>query len=66
MEDVKKGLPQGVEVVVSFDSSKFIEEAIADVGYDVFLGGLLAAGIMFIFLLSIRSTLITAIAIRLP
>jgi HAE1 family hydrophobic/amphiphilic exporter-1 len=33
------------------------------VGYDVFLGGLLAAGIMFIFLLSIRSTLITAVAI---
>ena len=63
MEDIKKGLPQGVNVVVSFDSSKFIEEAIADVGYDVFLGGLLAAGIMFIFLLSIRTTLITAIAI---
>jgi HAE1 family hydrophobic/amphiphilic exporter-1 len=63
MEDIKKGLPQGVDVVVSFDSSKFIEEAISDVGYDVFLGGLLAAGIMFIFLLSIRSTLITAIAI---
>jgi HAE1 family hydrophobic/amphiphilic exporter-1 len=63
MKDIKKGLPEGVDVVVSFDSSKFIEEAIADVGYDVFLGGLLAAGIMFIFLLSIRSTLITAIAI---
>ena len=63
MEDIKKGLPQGVDVAVSFDSSKFIEEAISDVGYDVFLGGLLAAGIMFIFLLSIRSTLITAIAI---
>jgi HAE1 family hydrophobic/amphiphilic exporter-1 len=63
MEDIKKGLPRGVDVVVSFDSSKFIEEAISDVGYDVFLGGLLAAGIMFIFLLSIRSTLITAIAI---
>jgi HAE1 family hydrophobic/amphiphilic exporter-1 len=63
MEDIKKGLPRGVDVVISFDSSKFIEEAIADVGYDVFFGGLLAAGIMFIFLLSIRSTVITAIAI---
>jgi hydrophobic/amphiphilic exporter-1 (mainly G- bacteria), HAE1 family len=63
MEDIKRSLPKGVDVIVSFDSSKFIEEAISDVGYDVFLGGLLAAGIMFIFLLSIRSTLITAIAI---
>jgi HAE1 family hydrophobic/amphiphilic exporter-1 len=61
--EIKKSLPQGVDVAVSFDSSRFIEEAIADVGYDVFLGGLLAAGIMFIFLLSIRSTVITAIAI---
>ncbi len=63
LPEIKKTLPSEVEVVVSFDSSKFIEEAIADVGYDVFLGGLLAAGVMFIFLLSIRSTIITAIAI---
>lgn len=63
LAELQKGLPEGVKVVISFDSSNFIEEAIADVGYDVFLGGLLAAGVMFIFLLSIRSTIITAIAI---
>jgi HAE1 family hydrophobic/amphiphilic exporter-1 len=63
LEDIKKTLPHGVDVTVSFDSSTFIEKAISDVGYDVFLGGLLAAGIMFIFLLSIRSTIITALAI---
>jgi HAE1 family hydrophobic/amphiphilic exporter-1 len=61
--DIEKILPEGVKIGVSFDSSQFIEEAIADVQYDVFLGGLLAAAIMFIFLLSIRSTLITAISI---
>jgi len=63
LAELQKGLPEGVKVEISFDSSNFIEEAIADVGYDVFLGGLLAAGVMFIFLLSIRSTMITAIAI---
>lgn len=63
LTEIKKTLPQGVDIGISFDSSKFIEEAISDVQYDVFLGGLLAAGVMFIFLLSIRSTIITAIAI---
>jgi hydrophobic/amphiphilic exporter-1 (mainly G- bacteria), HAE1 family len=63
LEEIKKTLPQGVDIGISFDSSKFIEEAISDVQYDVFIGGLLAAGIMFIFLLSIRSTIITAISI---
>lgn len=63
LTEIKKALPSGVDIDLSFDSSKFIEEAISDVQYDVFIGGLLAAGVMFIFLLSIRSTIITAIAI---
>jgi HAE1 family hydrophobic/amphiphilic exporter-1 len=63
LTEIKKTLPQGVEIGISFDSSKFIEEAISDVQYDVLIGGLLAAGVMFIFLLSIRSTIITAISI---
>jgi HAE1 family hydrophobic/amphiphilic exporter-1 len=63
LTEIRKTLPQEVGIDVAFDSSKFIEEAISDVQYDVFLGGLLAAGIMLIFLLSVRSTLITAISI---
>ena len=63
LTEIRKTLPSGVDVDIAFDSSKFIEEAISDVQYDVFIGGLLAAGIMFIFLLSIRSTIITAISI---
>lgn len=61
--EIKKILPQGVEIEIASDSSKFIEEAISDVQYDVLLGGLLAAGVMFIFLLNTRSTIITAISI---
>jgi HAE1 family hydrophobic/amphiphilic exporter-1 len=63
LAEIKKTLPPGVHIHISSDVSQFIEEAISDVRYDVFLGGLLAAGVMFIFLLSIRSTIITAIAI---
>lgn len=63
LPEIQKSLPPGVEVFLSFDSSTFIEEAISDVSYDVFLGGLLAAAVMIIFLLNIRSTIITAIAI---
>ena len=61
LPEMNKNLPPGVEVALSFDISQFIEEAIADVGYDVFLGGLLAAGVMFFFLLSLRSTLILSL-----
>jgi HAE1 family hydrophobic/amphiphilic exporter-1 len=63
LAEINQTVPQGVEIDVAFDSSKFIEEAISDVQYDVFLGGLLAAGIMWVFLLSVRSTLITAVSI---
>jgi HAE1 family hydrophobic/amphiphilic exporter-1 len=63
LAEIKQILPPGVDIGISFDTSKFIEEAISDVQYDVLIGGLLAAGVMFIFLLSIRSTIITALAI---
>ncbi len=63
LAEIKKTLPAGADIYVSTDVSQFIEEAISDVRYDVFLGGLLAAAVMFVFLLSIRSTIITAISI---
>jgi HAE1 family hydrophobic/amphiphilic exporter-1 len=63
LAEIKKNLPQGVDIEIASDSSKFIEEAISDVQYDVLFGGFLAAGVMFIFLLSTRSTIITALSI---
>jgi len=63
LQEVRQTLPPEVDVQVAFDTSTFIEEAIADAQYDVFLGGLLAAGVIFLFLLNLRSTLITAISI---
>jgi HAE1 family hydrophobic/amphiphilic exporter-1 len=63
LAQINQTLPQGVQIDVAFDSSNFIEEAISDVQYDVFIGGFLAAAVMLIFLLSVRSTLITAVSI---
>jgi HAE1 family hydrophobic/amphiphilic exporter-1 len=61
--EIKKTLPTGVDIHISNDTSTFIEKAIGGVTEDVFIGGLLAAVIMFIFLLSVRSTIITAVSI---
>jgi HAE1 family hydrophobic/amphiphilic exporter-1 len=61
--EINKTLPAGVEIKIANDTSTFIEKAIGGVTEDVFIGGLLAAVIMFIFLLSIRSTIITAVSI---
>ncbi|MGQ9777882.1 MAG: efflux RND transporter permease subunit [Thermodesulfobacteriota bacterium] len=63
LQEIKQTLPAGIEIHISSDTSKFIEEAILGVTEDVFLGGLLAAGVMFLFLLSVRSTIITAVSI---
>jgi len=63
LAEIRKTLPSGVELHLSSDTSQFIEEAILGVTEDVFIGGLLAAVVMFIFLLSVRSTIITAISI---
>jgi len=63
LSEIRKTLPPGVDIHISNDMSTFIEKAIGGVTEDVFIGGLLAAVIMFIFLLSVRSTIITAVSI---
>jgi HAE1 family hydrophobic/amphiphilic exporter-1 len=56
-------LPPGHELVVALDSSVFIENAVWDVAVDIVYGALLAAAIVLFFLQSVRSTLITGVAI---
>jgi len=55
--------PEGVNLDVAFDTSEYIEDSIADVQFDLFFGGLLAALVVFLFLRSIRTTIIVALAI---
>lgn len=63
MRELHKISPEGVNLEIGFDSSEYIENSIADVQFDIFFGGLLAALVVFLFLRSLRTTLIVAIAI---
>ena len=56
-------LPQGVDIQVVRDTSVFIREAVADVQMTLLLGGLLTIVIVFCFLNSWRSTVITGLTL---
>jgi HAE1 family hydrophobic/amphiphilic exporter-1 len=55
--------PEGVELNVTFDQSRFIRRSIEDVEVSLWLGAGLAVLIIFVFLRSVRSTLISAVAL---
>lgn len=63
LEELKKDLPPGVELVLVRDNSRTIKESVDDVIFNLVLGGVLAVAIVFLFLGNWRSTLISAIAI---
>lgn len=54
---------KGVEVILAKDYSRFISEAVEDVEVAIILGGLLTIIIVFYFLKSWRSTLITSLTL---
>ena len=67
-ERIKKAVvsikpPQGMRLDITFDQSRFIRRSIEDVQVSLWLGAALAVLIIFIFLRSIRSTLISAVAL---
>lgn len=55
--------PRGMHLNVTFDQSVYIRRSIEDVEIALWLGGVLAVVIIFIFLRSVRSTLISAVAL---
>ena len=55
--------PQGMKLDITFDQSKFIRRSIEDVQISLWLGAGLAVLIIFVFLRSVRSTLISAVAL---
>src|SRR5512137_2375596 len=63
IEELAKGLPEGTEIRVVYDQSKFIAEAIGEVKSSALIGGLLAILVLYAFLRDARATLITGIAI---
>lgn len=62
-EEVRKSLPPGMEMVVVADSSKSIRNSLKDVQTTLLEGAALAVLIVFIFLGSWRSTVITGLTL---
>jgi len=62
-EEIRPNLPPGMKLEISTNDSIFINQMVTSLKEHLFTGTLLAALIVFIFLRSIRSTLIIATAI---
>jgi HAE1 family hydrophobic/amphiphilic exporter-1 len=58
-------VPEGYELTVLFDQSRFIEQALVEVRTTAVIGGALAVLVLFFFLRDTRSTIIIATAIPL-
>lgn len=63
LEDVKKGLPQGVKIKAAYDRSDLIEATIKTLGEAVTEEIIVVAIVLFVFLFHVRSALIVVITI---
>ncbi len=63
VDTLRTELPPGTEIQIVRDSSVFIREAVADVEDSLIIGGLLTVIIVFLFLNSWRSTVITGLTL---
>jgi HAE1 family hydrophobic/amphiphilic exporter-1 len=63
LDKLKALLPEGVEIRSIFDQSRFIEQSIRAVAWNIVIGGLLAAIVLYVFLRNVRSTLIIGFSI---
>lgn len=61
--NIKKVLPPGTQLEISFDQSNFIKSSISEVQHHLIYGGIFAALAVLLFLKSLRITLISALAI---
>jgi len=63
LPEIRKTLPPGMTLDISFDQSDFIKRSINEVRNHLIYGGLFATLAVLIFLKSLRATLISALAI---
>ena len=63
LEELRGRLPQTVEIFPVVDQSEFIEKSINSVLQNIILGSILAILVLFVFLRSVRTTLIIGVAI---
>jgi multidrug efflux pump len=63
MDKIRETLPEGMELGVNFDSTRFIEESVHEIEFELFLSVLLTALVCWMFLGSLSSTLNVVMAI---
>ncbi|WP_437835335.1 efflux RND transporter permease subunit [Sorangium sp. So ce1153] len=65
LEEVKKSLPQGIDVAVVYDRTELIDKVLGTVRKNLLEGALLVIAVLFAFLGNLRAGLIVASAIPL-
>ena len=65
IELIKATLPQGLDVVLLYDKADFIKDSVTDVQFTLLLTILLVVGVVFVFLGSLRATIIPGITVPL-
>jgi multidrug efflux pump len=63
LDDIRAELPPGAELKVAWDSSGYIRDSIEDVTATIFEAAVLVILVIYVFLRSMRATLIPAVAI---
>jgi multidrug efflux pump subunit AcrB len=63
MAEMESSFPQGVTASLIIDQARFIEGNIKQVEEDIVFGGLMAVLVILLFMLDLRSTLISAVAL---
>ncbi|HKY34951.1 MAG TPA: efflux RND transporter permease subunit, partial [Polyangiaceae bacterium] len=63
MVELEKALPRGMEASLIVDQSRFIEAQVKQVEEDIVFGALMAVLVVLVFMLDVRSTAISAIAL---
>jgi hydrophobe/amphiphile efflux-1 (HAE1) family protein len=63
MAKLEQSFPKGVTVSPIIDLSHFIENSVEQVEEHIVLGGLMAIGVILVFMMDLRSTLISAVTL---
>ena len=61
--EIEKILPEGMKITIVMDNSRFIVQSIDEVKFQLVLGAIMAAIVIFFFLQNLRTTLISSLAI---
>src|SRR5262249_37612927 len=63
LQEIQRTLPPDLQISIGSDQSTFIRRSFEDIKLHLFLGGFLAAVVVFLFIRNLRVTLIAALAI---